>query len=135
AGVRLRRLGGVVQEEMAGGTESAVFKSCVADGRAARQVAGRRAQGGVGAPAGVQPGARVDGRGGAVGGGAAGRAELHGGAARAERLPAEAGRGADGGRGVAAVESAAGDDRPAAGGGPARPLRAAGAQAAAEELP
>src|SRR5262249_52384500 len=105
-----------------------------ADGRVARAVAGGGAQGGVGAPLGVQRGARADGAGGAGVGGAAAGAELHGGAADAQRFPTVPGAGGQSGGMVATVGGDGAGDRPVSCRRPAGPLRAAGGQTAAEEL-
>src|SRR5262249_61333066 len=80
-GVPARGRRGAVPRALAGGGGPARPEADAAAGRAALQKPRVGAQGAVGAPAGVQPGARADGAGGAAGGGAAAATELQRGGA------------------------------------------------------
>src|SRR5690348_15808626 len=97
---------------MAGGAATALPEDDFADGHITWLDAGDGAQGDLGAPAGVQPGAVSDGAGGAAGAGNARGDQFQGNAANAECLPAAVAGDADGsgaGRAVAAGVDGGGD--------------------------
>jgi hypothetical protein len=127
-------VGGAVPAAVAGGGGPAVDQAGDPDGAAALQHAGDGPEGGVGAPGGVQPGARADGAGGGGGGGGAAAGELQGGGARADGVRGGAAVGGAAGHGGDEQAAAAGGGQPA-GGGSAQPGGAQGDQAAEEGLP